>query len=104
MYFQDLRHDFRGATEQGLNACSQLSEGKRLHQIIVRTRKKKVNFLLCFVSCGKDQDGNGDAALSSRTANLMAVHAGQHEVEDDKVVIFPVKGDARKGLFAVIDG
>ena len=71
---------------QGADAGKQLLEGERLREIVVGAGVEPADAVVDAVEGGEEEDGGIDAVAAERLADGEAVHAGEHDVEDDHVV------------------
>jgi len=65
----------------------ELAEIERLHEIIVGAAVEAFDPRLDRVASGHHEDGHGAARLANRAADGEAVAPGQHDVEDQRVVV-----------------
>jgi hypothetical protein len=86
----DLEHGgpFRGRpAREGAEAGEQLVEGEGLRQVVVGSRIEPAHAILDRVTRGQHQDRRPDPVLAEPAADVEAVDARQHHVEDDRVVV-----------------
>ena len=82
----------RGAApHQRAQARQQLGEGERLGQIVVRPDVEPVHAVVETVARREHEHRHGGALGAKAAANLHAVDAGNHQVEDHTVVLVVVK-------------
>jgi hypothetical protein len=77
---------WRAAPDERADARQQHDERERLRQEVVGTGVERFGFVVLAVLRGEDQDRCPDAFVAQRAAHLVAVHAGQEDVEHDGVV------------------
>ncbi len=80
-----------GAAQYGLHAQHEFTRAERLGDVVVRAHLQAEDAVVLVAACRQHDDRHG-AALPQPAADLQAVHAGQHQVEDDQVG--PVRGGA----------
>ena len=93
--FEYFRQDFVRSAQKRSDARCQFSEREWLDEIIVGPAQEQVDFRFSFGTCGKDEYGNCYVPFSHLSADLMAIHGGQHEVQNDQVVIVAMQRNAR---------
>jgi len=85
------------AADHGADAGEQFGENKRFDEIIVGAEFQAVDSVLGGILGGKEQDHGGTFALAKLAKNGQAVDFGEHDVEDDDVVL-AVAGVPKRGL------
>ena len=93
------------AAGEGPQAGRQLGEGERLDQVVVGAGVEPGDAVGHGVARGQEQDRGLHAPAAQPAADLEPVDAGQHDVEDDRVV--GGDGDPVERLFAAageVDG
>jgi len=88
-----------GTPQQGAEASEELLEVERLGQVIVGSAVEAGHAVVHAAAGGEHQDGDARAAAAQLPAHGMAVLQGQHDIEDDQVVL--VDGGKVHGLLAV---
>ena len=68
-------------------AREELRERERLREVVVRARVEPGDAILDAVARGQHQHRRPDALLANPPADLDPVEPGQHQVEDDRVVL-----------------
>ena len=76
-----------GASEERLHAGQQLGHVEGLDQVIVGAEPEAGHAVGHLASGGKHQDGRGDAGLAKLAAHLEAAASGEHDVQEDQVVV-----------------
>ncbi len=75
------------APQHGADAGEQLGGGKRLRQIIVRTRVKSLYSVLHRVAGGEHEDRHGDSFGADGVQHFNTAAPGHHPVKDDPVIV-----------------
>ena len=92
----------RAAADQRAQPRQQHDERERLRQEVVGAGVERLGLVVLAVLGGEDEDRRPHAFVAQRAAHLVAVHAGQEDVEHDGVVralpgppqaVGPVVGD-----------
>ena len=76
-----------GAADDRLDARDQLAAVERLGQEVVGAEAEALDLVVELGEAGEDQDRRAHARGAQAAQHLIAVDIGQHEVEDDDVVI-----------------
>ena len=76
----------RAAPDQRAQAREQHDERERLRQEVVGAGVERLGLVVLAVLGGEDEDRGPDALVAQRPAHLVAVDAGQEDVEHDRVV------------------
>ncbi len=75
------------AAQKGVRARHEFADAKRLGDVIVRPEVQAENDVFLLALGREHDDGRLDAALAHRAADLVAVHFGEHDIEQYQVVI-----------------
>ncbi len=73
--------------QQGAHPGEQFDEGERLHQVIVGALFEAAHAVLYGIAGGQEQHRYGHPGVAHAAQDLPAVTAGQHDVEDQQVVV-----------------
>ncbi len=77
----------RASAYQRAQPGKKLGVGEGFGQVVVRSRVESFDPVANGIACCEHQDGRPHAGLPKRPADLEAVEPGQHDVEDDRVVL-----------------
>ena len=97
---QDFRFRRIGATQARTNACDELLGLEWLSDVIIRAGFQAKDHINRIGLGGQHNDGHGGFTADG-TANIYAVHARKHEVQQDEIRLVLLKG--RHGVIAVHD-
>ncbi len=75
------------AAQQRADARQQFDESERLHQIIVGAEFQALDAIVHGVARAQDQHRRAGLAVADLLQHAEAVHVGQHQVENDQVVL-----------------
>ena len=84
---QDGRPLPRPSTQQSAQAGQQLAEGERLGQIVIGAGIQPPDPVLDRVAGGEKENGSPPTGGPQLPAHLKAVQAGEHHIQDDRVII-----------------
>ena len=87
------------ASQQGAAAGDELAHAEGLGQVVVAADFKADHFVELGVA-GRKEQHRGRGARAQTAAEFVAIHAGQHDVQDEQVVV--ALGGHGQGLFAVV--
>src|SRR5947199_333108 len=73
-----------GVAQRHADAGEQLVDAERLRQVIVRPQVERLHLLAFAAAYGQDDDGRG-GLNPHRADDILSVHVGQPEVEEDQV-------------------
>ncbi len=76
----------KAAAHQRAHSSQEFCQGKRLSKIVIGTGVQSGNPLLDQTSRSKHQDRSFDALLAQLTADFESTHAGQANVQKNRVV------------------
>ena len=76
------------APQHCLDTCQQLSYTKRLGQVVIRPLVQR-GYLVGFFAKRCEDDDWHSAVLANSPANLQAVHARHHDIQNDQREIGP---------------
>ena len=76
-----------GAPNDGVDACDELALVERLGEIVVGPEAEALDLGIELGEARQDQDRRLDAAGPEAAQDLVAVHVGQHEIQNDDVVV-----------------
>ena len=76
----------RGAAHEGLHARQELGEREGLDQVVVAARLQAAHAVVHRVPRAQEQDGRAHARGGAGLDEAEAVQAGQHDVDDGRVV------------------
>ena len=97
-------HGLTAATEHGVNTSEQHGNRERLRNVVVGTELKTVDDIVIRILCRQDNDGEGTVLLTDLVANGEAIHAREHQVQQDQVVLTREGfGKARLAVGTVLD-
>ena len=85
------------AAQQGAHAGQQLHEGEGFHQVVVGALFEALDAVIERAARAQNQHRRPGLAVADFLQHLEPVHIGQHQVEDDQVVIGGVKEVERGG-------
>src|SRR3989344_3050337 len=88
-----LGEGLRGAPQERSDAGHELGKGERLHEIVIGAALEELHFAVGLRTGGKYEDGYRDVPFTHLLAYLVPVHGGEHEVQNNEVVIAPVQRD-----------
>ena len=77
----------RAAAQHGFDARHHFLGVERLYYIVVRTQLQAEHLVKYFPFCGQHDDGNL-GLLADLPADLVAIHAGQHQIQNQKIIVF----------------
>ncbi len=89
------------ATGNRAQACEELGEGKRLHEVVVGACVEPRDAILHRVARGEDQHRRPDPRSPQAPARLEPIDPRQHHVEHNRVVV--VRGGHPQRVLAVCD-
>src|SRR5260370_27343573 len=72
--------------EQGAHSRLQLTEGKGLGEIVIRTQIESPHALLYFAECSQEQNGHRLLLLAQLPADLQTIETAQQEIQDDQII------------------
>src|SRR3954453_7903567 len=75
-----------GAAQERTNAGKHLFEVERLGHVIVRTGIEALHLVAPSIAGGEHQDGHGPACPTPSFQNRDAVHLGQADIQNDRVI------------------
>jgi hypothetical protein len=75
------------APDNGLDAGDQLAPVERLGEIVVRADAEPFDLVVQSIQSGQDEDGGLDAGGAQSAQHFVAIHVGQHQIQDDDVVV-----------------
>ncbi|MNH10501.1 hypothetical protein D3C79_699820 [compost metagenome] len=79
-----------GAAQQGVQACLEFFELKRLDQVVVGTGGQALDLVLPVAAGGEDENGEGLVLAAQARDQLQPTDAGQAQVDDGQVeVVLP---------------
>src|SRR6266540_4318176 len=91
--------------QQGPQPGEQHRVGERLGQVVIGAGVERLDLVPLAPLGGKHQDRRPDPFLPQRLADLVAVDAGQHDVEDDRVIgVFPGQPQPVVAVQGNVDG
>ena len=77
----------RSAPQQGADPGHQFGKCKRFHQVVVGAQLQALDAVVDFVARGQEQHRRR-MGLAQFADHLPAIHAGQHDVQHDQVIVF----------------
>jgi hypothetical protein len=98
----------RPPPQQRADPCGQLGEGERLGQVVVRADIQPADTVIDVITDREHEHRHPPAPLPELPAQLEAVHARQHDIQDDDVVgvldghpqaVLPGPGDVNRVAF-----
>ncbi len=93
----------RWSAQECLQTRGKFCERERLHQVIVCPREQQIYLGVRLRARGQDEDWGGDVLRAHLFAYLVPVHRGQHEVENNGVVVVAMEGGSGESLLAIGD-
>ena len=79
-------HLLGGAAQQGVDARQELADAEGLGEVVVSAQLEAHDLVEFGVPCREEEDGDVGAAADA-AADLVAVDAGEHDVQDHEVVL-----------------
>jgi hypothetical protein len=76
-----------GAPDDGLDPGDQLALVERLGQVVVRAHAQALDLVIQAVEAREDENRGLDPRGAQPAQDLVAVHVGQHQIEDDDIVV-----------------
>src|SRR5437870_3470703 len=74
-----------GATQQRLHARKQLQDAERLGDVVIGAEPEPADLVGFLTARREDEDGHAATLVAQRAQHPVAVHARQHQVENDQV-------------------
>ena len=80
-------HGLTAATEHGVDTGQEHRNGERLRNVVVSTVLEAVDDVVIGVLSRKDDNREALVLFANLVANRKAVHAGEHQVQKNKVIL-----------------